>query len=96
MQHSSNFLGREIIRSVGNWAQGKTACLTADTRMVGTTNSSMRDTYGWHEAMTNKLLTDGSPVSLRHAALRGERASPIRGCTRSCLYVTGAGTSILN
>ncbi len=32
--------------------------------MVGTTNSSMRDTYGWHEAMTNKLLTDGSPVSL--------------------------------
>ncbi len=47
--------------------------------MVGATNSSMRDTYGWHEAMTNKLLTDGSPVSLRHAALRGERASPIRG-----------------
>ncbi len=65
--------------------------------MVGATNSSMRgtygwheatnklladgspDTYGWHEAMTNKLLTDGSPVSLRHAALRSERASPVRG-----------------
>ncbi len=32
--------------------------------MFGTTKYK-RHTYGWHEAMTNKLLTDGSPVSLR-------------------------------
>ncbi len=58
------------MRDTYGWHEAMTNKLLTD---------SSPDTYGWHEAMTNKLLTDGSPVSLRQAALRGERASRIRG-----------------